>query len=111
MGARHATPDIKRACIRFLSCQKNGKTVVTLLKELILSVFEPTSPHLSESIETLSVVTRTLRLEVVRKRGHSSFLSLVAGFPTGFYGNMALCEEPHELPSEGFATTFCKAKK
>ncbi len=68
MGARHATPDIKRPYKRFLSCQKNGKTVVTLLKELILSVFEPTSPHLSESIETLSVATRTLRLEVVEPR-------------------------------------------
>ena len=29
-----------------------------------------------------------------------------SGFPTGFYGDMVLCQEPHELPSEGFATTF-----
>ena len=41
-----------------------------------------------------------------RKRGHSSFLLLFAGFLTGFYGNTVLCQEPHELPSEGFATTF-----
>jgi len=40
------------------------------------------------------------------KRGHSSFLLLFVGFLTGFHGNMALCYEPHELPSEGFATTF-----
>ena len=44
--------------------------------------------------------------ESFKKRGHSSFLLLFAGFPTGFYGNMVLCQEPHELPSEGFATTF-----
>ncbi len=41
-----------------------------------------------------------------QKRGHSSFLLLFATFPTGFYGNMMLCQKPHELPSEGFATTF-----
>ncbi len=40
------------------------------------------------------------------KWGHSSFLSLFAGFLTGFYGNMVLCQEPPELASEGFATTF-----
>jgi hypothetical protein len=40
------------------------------------------------------------------KRGHSSFLSLFAGFPTGFYANMVLCQEPQELPSDGFAITF-----
>ena len=34
------------------------------------------------------------------------FLLLFTGFLTGFYGNMVLCQEPHELPSEGFATTF-----
>ncbi len=32
------------------------------------------------------------------KRGHSSFLLLFTGFPTGFHGNTGLCQEPHELP-------------
>jgi hypothetical protein len=41
-----------------------------------------------------------------KKRGHSSFLLMFAGLTTGFYGNMVLCQEPHELPSEGFAVTF-----
>jgi hypothetical protein len=40
------------------------------------------------------------------EKGTFFFLLLFAGFPTGFNGNMALCGEPHELPSEGFATTF-----
>ena len=40
------------------------------------------------------------------KRGHSSFLLVFAGLPTDFYGDMALCQEPHELQPEGFATTF-----
>ncbi len=40
------------------------------------------------------------------ERGHSSFLLPFSSFPTVFYGNMVLCQEPHELPSEGFATTF-----
>jgi hypothetical protein len=31
---------------------------------------------------------------------------MFAGFPTAFYGNMVLCQEPHELPSEGFTTTL-----
>ena len=52
------------------------------------------------------LVRWVLRTLAVAKRGHSSFLLLFAGFPTGFYGNMVLCQEPHELPSEGFATTF-----
>ena len=40
------------------------------------------------------------------KRGHSSFLLLFTGFLTGFHGNMVLCQEPHELRSEEFLTTF-----
>jgi hypothetical protein len=41
-----------------------------------------------------------------RERGHSSFLLLFAGLPSDFYVNMVICQGPHELPSEEFATTF-----
>ena len=35
------------------------------------------------------------------KTGHSSFLLLFSGFPTGVYSNMVLCQNRNELPSGG----------
>jgi hypothetical protein len=40
------------------------------------------------------------------EKGDILLFLMFAGFPTSFYGNMVLCQETHELPSEAFATTF-----
>jgi hypothetical protein len=41
-----------------------------------------------------------------REKGTFFFLLAFAGLSTGVYRNRVLCQEPRELPPEGFTVTF-----